>query len=232
MKNNIAYKIYRLSTIKKIENKIKLLGIYNNYKTTTFLNTRLILTIIIFIISLLIFKNGYILAPILAFIFYISMEIIVLDIPIKKRAKKLEEEALFFFEILLISIESGRSLKHAIELTSANINSELSEEFKKTIAEESLGKSLKESLRDMKYRIPSDTINNAILNIIESDIFGSDIVYSMNNQIEYLREKRLLDKKAEIGKLPTKISIISVIFFIPIMLLLILGPVIINYIYK
>jgi len=232
MKNNIAYKIYRESTINKIESKIKLLGLNSTLKATTFLNTRLVLTIIIFTISLIYFKQGFIVAPILTIIFYIGMEYFLLNYKIKKRTKKLEEEALFFFEILVITLESGRSLKHAIELTTSNIDSELSSEFKKTIAEESLGKSLQESLRDMKYRIPSDSINNTILNMIESNIFGSSITDSMYNEINFLREKRLQDKKGEIGQLPTKISIISVIFFIPIMLLLILGPVLINYLTK
>ena len=232
MKNNIAYKIYRESTINKIESKIKLLGLNSTLKATTFLNTRLVLTIIIFTISLIYFKQGFIVAPILTIIFYIGMEYFLLNYKIKKRTKKLEEEALFFFEILVITLESGRSLKHAIELTTSNIDSELSSEFKKTIAEESLGKSLQESLRDMKYRIPSDSINNTILNMIESNSIGSSITDTKYNEINFLREKRKKKKKGEIGQLPTKISIISVIFFIPIMLLLILGPVLINYLTK
>ncbi len=84
----------------------------------------------------------------------------------------------------------------------------------------------------MKKRIPSDTINNSILNMIQSNTFGNSIIDSMYNQIDFLREKQLLDVKAEIAKLPTKISIISVIFFIPIMMLIILGPVLIQYIMK
>ena len=52
---------------------------------------------------------------------------------------------------------------------------------------------------------------------------------ALNNQIDYLRDKKLLDIKAKINKMPTKISVISVLFVIPIILLLVLGPVIINY---
>lgn len=68
--------------------------------------------------------------------------------------------------------------------------------------------------------------------MIQSNTFGNSIIDSMYNQIDFLREKQLLDVKAEIAKLPTKISIISVIFFIPIMMLIILGPVLIQYIMK
>ena len=139
---------------------------------------------------------------------------------------------MFFFEVLTLTLEGGRNLKHALELTAENIDSEISAEFKKTLAEVKLGKSLNESLEAMKKRIPSDTINNSILNMIQSNTFGNSIIDSMYNQIDFLREKQLLDVKAEIAKLPTKISIISVIFFIPIMMLIILGPVLIQYIMK
>ena len=84
----------------------------------------------------------------------------------------------------------------------------------------------------MKKRIPSDTINNAILNMVQSNTFGSNIIDSMYNQIDYLREKQMLDVKASIAKLPTKVSVISVLFFVPIMMLIILAPVLISYLFS
>lgn len=232
MKNNLIYKIYRKKTIDKIEDKIKLLGVYVDTSASKFLNERLILTIMTFIIVLITFKYGYILAPILSLLCYFLWEKVIFDYPIKKRAKKLEKEALFFFEILTLTLESGRSLKHALDITVLNIDSEISAEFKKTLAEVKLGKSLNESLEAMKKRIPSDSINNAILNMIQSNTFGSSIVASMYNEIDYLRDKQMLDVRAEIAKLPTKVSIVSVLFFIPIMLLVILAPVLIKLIVK
>ena len=115
-------------------------------------------------------------------------------------------------------------------MTADSIDNSLSREFKKCINEVNLGKSLTEALNDMKERIPSQTINNVILNITQSNIFGNSIVDSLYNQIDYLRENKVLEVKAKISKLPVKISAISVIFFIPIMLLIILSPVILNMI--
>ena len=195
------------------------------------LNTRLFISLIIFILSLLFLKNGYILAPLLTVIFYLVSEYLVLDLSIQKRGKKLEKEAIFFFEVLALTLESGRNLNAALQITSKNIDSELSKEFQKSLQEIHLGKSFTECMNDMKARIPSETINNAILNITQSSIFGNNILESLNNQLDYLREKRLLEIKAEITKLPTKISVISVLFFIPIMLLVILSPVLLEFIF-
>ena len=232
MKQTIANKIYRKKTIDKINNKIKLLGLNQRLDAIQFLNIRLIVMIGMFILIFIFSKIGYILAPILSVGFYYLMEYIILDYQAKKRGKSLEKEALFFFEVFVLTLESGRNLRQALILTTENVDSEISNEFKKTLAEVRLGKSLNEALESMKKRIPSDTINNTILNMIQSNTFGNSMVDSIYNQIEYLRNKQMLDVRAEIAKLPTKVSVISVLFFVPIMLLIILAPVIIQYISK
>lgn len=225
---HLVYKIYRKKTIERVEAKIKLLGIYCNYDVMQLLNLRLITSIILFLILLFVSDYGYLIAPVGVILFYVLSEKVVLDYPIVKRARKLEDEATFFFEVLGLTLDSGRNLKAALDMTSKNIHSELSQEFRKTLSEIKLGKSFTESLISMKERIPSDTINNIILSLTQSSIYGSSISESLTNQLDYLREKKLLEVKAEIAKLPTKISVISVIFFIPIMLLVILAPVIIE----
>jgi len=227
--NNLIKKIYREKTIQKVDAKIKLLGVYCKYNVIDLLNLRLLISIALFFVLIVSSSYGYILAPLLTIAFYILSEYFVLDLPIKKRAKKLEEEALYFFEVLALTLEGGRNLKSSLDTTANAIDNEISAEFKKTLSEVYLGKSLTEALEDMKKRIPSETINNTILNITQSNIFGNSIIDSLYNQIDFLREKQILDVKAEIAKLPTKISAISVVFFIPIILLIILAPVVIEY---
>ena len=190
-KHKFVRKIYRESEIKRINEKITKL---NNYplEEVNFLNIRLITSIIIFIITLLIFKTGYILSPIIAIIYYYLFEYVFLDTLIQKRIKKLDREALTFFEILTLTLESGRDLEKALEITVLNVNSELSQEFKKTLFEVKFGKSLLEALNDTKKRIPSETINNIILNITQTNIFGNRIIDTMYSQIEFLRDKQVL----------------------------------------
>ena len=229
MRDSLFVKIYPKRTIERLNAKIKLLGDHYTFHALFILNFRVLVSIILFVTILLISNIGYILGPVVAILFYILSEKMLLDYPIKKRARKLEKEALFFFEILLLTLESGRNLAASLNLTTSNIDSEISLEFRKTLAEVKLGKSLNEALNDMKKRIPSEAINNAILNMVESNIFGSSITESMTNQIDFLREKQMLDVKSEINQLPTKVSVVSAIFFVPIMLLIILAPVLLDY---
>lgn len=231
MNDKIYSKIYRKKTLNRISKKCKLLGINNKLGPIKFMNYRVAITVIVFILLLLFHSKGYVYAPILSLLTYFGAEY-YLDKKIKKRREKLNYEAIFFLQVLVLTLESGKNLQGGIALTCRSIDSEISDEFKKTLNEVKLGKSLIESLESMKERIPSEEINTVLLNITQSTIFGNNIIDSLNNQIEYLRDKKLLNIKAKINKMPMKISVISVIFIIPIVLLLVLGPVIVNFFVK
>lgn len=222
-------KLFREKDIEKIDEKIQMLGSWVKFDALTFIFLRLVTTLLVLLLFTYILSVGYIFAPFVAIVYYYLFYYILIESKIKRRIKKLDKEALDFFEILTLTLESGRNLENALEITCFNIDSELSNEFKKTLFEIKFGKSLVEALDDMKKRIPSESINNIILNITQTSIFGSSILDTMYNQIEFLRDKQILEIKEQINKIPNKISIISVIFVLPIILLLILGPIFINF---
>lgn len=232
MNNGIIKKIYRTKSIENIQNKINLLG--SNRKITfdavTFLTIRIITTIILTLLLVFFTNIKYYLIPFIIIAYYYLFYYFLITNEINKRIKKLDEEALTFFEILTLTLESGKNLENSLEITCYNIDSELSSEFKKSLMEMKFGKSLMEALDDLRKRIPSENINNVILNILETNVFGNNIVDVMNTRIEYLREKQMMDIKATINKIPNKVSIISVIFIVPLILLIVLGPFIIELI--
>ncbi len=229
MRNSLIEKIYSKKSVNRIIKKEKQLGIYSKLNPISFLNIRMIISIILFILILYVFKQGYFYAPIITVTFYLLLEYFVFDYRIKKRIKKLDNEALFFFEVLTLSLETGRDLKKALDLTCKNIDSEISDEFKEALREMKYSNTLTEALTNMKERIPSDTINNVILNIIQSNEFGNSILDTLYRQVDFLRDKKILEVRGTIAKMPNKISAISVLFFIPILLLMILSPVVLDY---
>lgn len=230
MNSGIVKKIYREKDLKHIQEKIDLLGSNRKLKfdAVEFLNIRMITTILLALILILFSSIKYFIIPFVIIIYYNLFYYLLITNPINRRIKKLDKEALTFFEILTLTLESGRNLENSLEITCYNIDSELSSEFKRSLVEIKFGKSLMEALEDLKKRIPSETINNIILNITQTSIFGNSIIRTMNNQVDYLREKQIMEVKSQINKIPNKVSIISVIFIVPLILLIILGPFIIN----
>ena len=235
MKNNsnsLVYKIYPKKSIQKLIDKAELLGSDSKVDPITFMNIRILLCILIYVLGLYISKIGFWTVPLIVIIFYFGFEYIFFDYRIKIREAKLDYDALFFFEVLTLSLETGKDLKGALDITIKNINNELSREFEVALSQMKYGKTLPEVLKSMKKRIPSSTINNIILNITESSIFGSSIIDTLHSQVDYLRDKKVLETKEKISKMPIKVSIVSVLFFLPIILLLVLGPLLINMVIK
>lgn len=229
MKNDsLINKIYAKKTINRFEKKLKYLGSSYDYNVGTVLKTQSMITIIIFVLALFVFKNEIYVAFVIAPLVYIGFEYFFLDYRINKRKNLLNKQALFYFQILSLTLESGNNLTNAIALTSSSLDNELSLEFKKVIDDIKMGSSLNESLNDLKTRIPSDIIDNIILNLMESNIYGSNMIESLNTQLLYLNDKLLLSVRERINKMPIKISIISVLVFIPLILLIILSPLFIQ----
>ena len=226
--NSLIRKIYSKKTIDSINHDLLCLGKDTKYTFETFCKDRLITTIVLFILIIAFTSLGYITAPFIALIYYYLFYYLNITRKLNKKNLRLEHEALYFFEILTLTLESGRNLKEAIQVTCHNVNSEISDEFKKTLDELEYGKSMNEALESMKERISSDTINNIILNIIQTSQFGNSILDTLYNQVDFLREKQILEIKKQINKIPNKVSIISVVFIVPLIMILILGPYIIN----
>lgn len=229
-KNSLITRIYRKKDIDKIKAKLELFGVKKKLTVEAFMNLRLYSTVILFFIIFLLIDGGVVLAPVIATLYYYLLYYFMIEIPLKKRERRLDREAYYYFEVLTLALESGRNLETAITMACRYIDSEVSDEFKETLKHVNFGKSLPEALSQMNLRIPSTAINNIILNIEQSNVFGNSIIDTMYNQLDFLKEKQIMDVKAAINKLPNKISIFSVLFFVPLLLLLILGPVILQFI--
>ena len=87
--------LYQKKTIKRIDNKLKLLK--SKYSTLFILNIRLFVSLSVLVLLVLFFDIGIVLGPILAIIVYYLFEYLFLDLRISKRIKKLNKEALPFF---------------------------------------------------------------------------------------------------------------------------------------
>ena len=234
MKNKKSFinRIYREKDIKKIDAKINQFGVSKKFTTEYFMNFRLFTSMIVFVVLFIFADFGALIAPVATVLWYILVGYFMIDKPLKKRERKLDNEAYYYFEVLTLALESGRNLENAIKMACKYIDSEISSEFKETIKQVNFCKSLTESLSVMSMRIPSLTINNIILNMEQSNFFGNSIIETMYNQLDFLKDKQIMDIKAQINKIPNKISIFSVLFFIPLILLIILGPVLIDFLLK
>ena len=126
-------KLYSAKELEEIETKLKCLGNDTKYTVTSFCTHRILVTILAFILTIIITDMGYIYAPFVAVIIYYLFYYLNITKKIALRNRKLEHQALYFFEILTLTLESGRNLENALIVTCDNVDSELSLEFKKAL---------------------------------------------------------------------------------------------------
>ncbi len=225
----IENKIYRKKTLEKYEKKCLLLGVSHPVSVYNFLNTWILSSLGLFLLFILLdYENFLSIVVILGLYIYLFPKV-YLDYRIEKRRVRLEKEAIAFFEILMLSLESGSNLFDALTITTKNCKGELSLEFEKVLEDVSYGKGLGESLRAVKTRMPSTAVANVILNLRQSNVYGNSVIDILRKQVGYIREMRVLEVKERINKMPIRVSVASVLLFVPILLLLVMGPVIIQF---
>ena len=135
MKNKKSFinRIYREKDIKKIDAKINQFGVSKKFTTEYFMNFRLFTSIIVFVVLFIFADFGALIAPVATVLWYILVGYFMIDKPLKKRERKLDNEAYYYFEVLTLALESGRNLENAIKMACKYIDSEISSEFKDTL---------------------------------------------------------------------------------------------------
>ena len=227
---NVALKLFSHKTIERFKKKNTALGIRNKTTYVNDLTLYFLVIVMALALSIVFCYHRFYFIIVLPTLAALAFEFIYYDLRLAKRKAVLNNEALFFFQILSLTLESGNNLKGAIELTTSSISNELSGEFKKALSDIRMGSTMNEALLDLEKRIPSEVITNIILNLTESNVYGSDMIKGLNTQIDYLNSKLILSVREQINKMPIKISVVSVLLFIPIILLIILSPLIIELI--
>ena len=172
--------------MKKLRRKIKLLGI--NYDANVFNSLRIVFSLILFFYLIFSIKYGYIIAPLIAIIFYLLSEYVVIDVPLRNKIINMEKEGIEYVSSLLLNLKNSKSIRVSIKNSSRVINSDLSKEFSQVINDTKIGLTLEESLNNLSERIPSIFLQNIILNLKESNKNGTKVIDSIERQLEAMEQ--------------------------------------------
>lgn len=215
--------LYRKKTVKRINDKLKLIN--SKHSALFILNIRLLLSLVILILVVSFFDVGIILGPLLAIIFYYYFEYLFLDLKILKKKRSLEKEAINFFEIILLKLEK-ENLLQALSNISNNMETEISLEFRQVVKEVEMGKDLNSSLNSLKQRIPSREIKMLISSLQNSN--KETLKKELKEQLEVLKGKNELQENYNISFIPLKTNLITIFFIIISVLLIIYQLSILN----
>ncbi len=130
-------------------------------------------------------------------------------------------------DMMLVCIEGGQSLDQAMarvgeEMTSSG--TPLADELKIVSHEFRAGKDRATVLRDLADRCAVNDISSFVTVLIQSSTFGTSISQALRVYASEMRDKRLMRAEEKANVLPTKLTLGTMAFTVPPLILILVGP--------
>jgi tight adherence protein C len=130
-------------------------------------------------------------------------------------------------DLLLICIESGMSVemafrKVAVEIVGQSIA--LSEEFTLTTAELSYLQDRKVAYENLARRTGLEGVKSVCLALQQAERYGTPLGHSLRVMAQENRDMRMNEAEKKAAALPPKLTVPMILFFLPVLFVVILGP--------
>ena len=130
-------------------------------------------------------------------------------------------------DLLLICIESGMSIEAAFRKVGVEIGSQsvaLAEEFSLTTAELSYLSDRKVAYENLAKRTGIDGVKSVCLSLQQSERYGTPLGQSLRVMAQENRDMRMNEAEKKAAALPPKLTVPMILFFLPVLFVVILGP--------
>jgi tight adherence protein C len=130
-------------------------------------------------------------------------------------------------DLLLICIESGMSIEVAFRKVSTEIGSQsvaLAEEFTLTTAELSYLQDRKVAYENLAKRTGVEGVKSVCLALQQSERYGTPLSQSLRVMAQENRDMRMSEAEKKAAALPPKLTVPMILFFLPVLFVVILGP--------
>lgn len=146
---------------------------------------------------------------------------------VQSRQKEIIEGFPDALDMMLVCVEAGQSLDQSISRVAKELGSAypaLAEEFEIVAQETRAGKERVVVLRDMSERIGLIDITSFATTMIQSATFGTSISDALRVYSAEMRDKRVMRAEEKANTLPTKLTLGTMMFTVPPLLVILIGP--------
>ncbi len=144
-----------------------------------------------------------------------------------KRKQNIQKAWPDALDLLLICVESGMSVEAAFRRVADEIGTqsvELAEEFVLTNAELSFLQERKQAYENLAIRTGLDTVRSVTQALIQAERYGTPIAHALRVLAAESREMRMNAAEKKAAALPPKLTVPMILFFLPVLFAVILGP--------
>lgn len=134
-------------------------------------------------------------------------------------------------DLLLICVESGMSIEAAFRKVSDEIGSQsipLAEELTLTTAELSYLPDRRQAYENLAKRTDLDGVKAVCLALQQAERYGTPLANALRVMAQENRDMRMAEAEKKAAALPPKLTVPMILFFLPVLFVVILGPAIIK----
>ena len=150
----------------------------------------------------------------------------------QKRQKSLMRAFPDALDMLLICVESGMSIELSFNKVSQEIGSaspELAEEFGLTVAELSYLPERRTAYENLAKRTGHEGVKAVCMALGQAERYGTPLGNALRVMAKENRDMRMSEAEKKAAALPAKLTVPMILFFLPVLFLVVLGPAYIKY---
>lgn len=130
-------------------------------------------------------------------------------------------------DLLLICVESGMSIEASFRKVSEEIGSQsvaLAEELTLTTAELSYLQDRKQAYENLARRTDIDGVKAVCVALQQAERYGTPMAQTLRVMAQESRDMRMAEAEKKAAALPPKLTVPMILFFLPVLFIVILGP--------
>ncbi|MBC3796506.1 type II secretion system F family protein [Acetobacterium tundrae] len=164
----------------------------------------------------------------LSILFSVISPILLLKTKIRKRQGAIANEMPDVMDLLCVSMEAGLGFDSAMVKIGERLSGVLVTELNIVHSEINFGKPRREALKSLADRNSVEELKTFVGSIIQAEQLGIPINQVLKSQAEELRIKRRQRAEEKAMKAPVKMMIPLVVFVLPVLFIVLLGPTILQ----
>ncbi|MCQ4631705.1 MULTISPECIES: type II secretion system F family protein [Shinella] len=152
---------------------------------------------------------------------------IVISNKVTKRQKSIRRAWPDALDLMLICVESGISIEVAFKRVADEIamaSPELAEELVLTTAELSFLQERRAAYENLGMRTGLDTVKSVTQALIQAERYGTPLAQALRVLAQECRDQRMNEAEKKAAALPPKLTVPMILFFLPVLIAVILGP--------
>lgn len=228
-----ASEIKRASTL-KLQSQLTYAGFRGMQSVAAFQLMRLALTLCALLIGLLFawwYGSNLLLSALTGCLVGYAAPRFVISSMGRRRRRRIIRELPDILSLMVVSLEAGIGIAEVVGLVGRETQQQgrlLGAELSAAAAQMRAGRSLEESLNDLAARTGIDDIKSVCALLIQSQKVGARLAPALRASADMLTSRRRMAAEEAAHKASVKIMIPLVLFILPALFLIVLGPAVIH----